>query len=840
MADFSASFARYFNATEYMESKAAQLNSLAVDGRTDWTASDVATAFQQAGLTPEQHYKTYGCHETDANDYLINPSNAFDANAYAVALLAALNQQNAAVWSGKTAMDVVNTITEAGLSLLDHYIEYGAALASATGVEMAQTVPVTQRVANDLARTINVPSNYNKPTAAPSSVTYGGASATVIHKPCDMGSMNRLINYDLGLIATPGTAVATPYDEDYVPVPGGGIEDTEANPVVLVRQTISDGNGTMVASIAEYGVMQTYEENGSYVIAVRPVDADGNVNYTATPIQTVRASGTSTVLHTPDGGVIVQNVASDGAIHYTDTNGNAVIDPSGGNSDPVPVPVPDPSSWPTPAPQPDPEPQPDPDPDPQPDPDPTPPTPPTPTVASVTFNESEKRHSGTIAIDSTPERIVVLCNDGTQSTIFADGALTDAAISGLQGAAGTMTFTNYADGNLSYTYTLSSSVNVPNHQTYADTFTFNGEVADIPVSIKAFTVGIKDAIPSFYGDTSAALSLVGNATVGLGSVNFGADAGNAGVSGVSVLPENNLTAADAKGTTTYSPASGITFTPAGAWEDEMTYKVLVTARDGDGTTASHIYTLKATGGIFAVYDGVLTLNDASSASSYTTNSWIVTFTGNGTGYVGTSGSYGQSFSDVYSIIPPQFDNTPALTASSLAIQAKGDSALRNKDGDALSVELAQDTTIGLGGSRDLVSLNRPTGASIRADITAAAGKCGTEGNWDVLTGLEVQDTLKVAGVDFAALGVPSPEASGASGALDVTQNRLDPTSGDKIALVRGSYDGEDFTIPSSWSGDDLLLEWCEGNNIHGILFEDAANNISCVKLSGTEDTLILA
>ena len=72
----------YFNTMEYLEAKVNQLNSMKEQDRDDWTVDDVIKAFQEAGFTnAEDHYKMYGCKETDANGNLINPSNAFDAYA---------------------------------------------------------------------------------------------------------------------------------------------------------------------------------------------------------------------------------------------------------------------------------------------------------------------------------------------------------------------------------------------------------------------------------------------------------------------------------------------------------------------------------------------------------------------------------------------------------------------------------------------------------------------------------------------------------------------------------------------------------------------------------------
>lgn len=49
-----------FDVDAYLADKADQLNSTKFDGKTDWTADDVAAAFKGAGLNPVQHYYLYG------------------------------------------------------------------------------------------------------------------------------------------------------------------------------------------------------------------------------------------------------------------------------------------------------------------------------------------------------------------------------------------------------------------------------------------------------------------------------------------------------------------------------------------------------------------------------------------------------------------------------------------------------------------------------------------------------------------------------------------------------------------------------------------------------------
>lgn len=54
---------RNFNTKAYYQDKAAQLNAAHTGGRTDWTAAQVAEAFQSSHLDPEDHYLLYGKNE---------------------------------------------------------------------------------------------------------------------------------------------------------------------------------------------------------------------------------------------------------------------------------------------------------------------------------------------------------------------------------------------------------------------------------------------------------------------------------------------------------------------------------------------------------------------------------------------------------------------------------------------------------------------------------------------------------------------------------------------------------------------------------------------------------
>ena len=233
----------YFNEAEYLIAKTMQVNSIAQDGRTNWTVDEVKAAIEDIGLTPAEHYEVYGGHETDAKGNLINPSNAFDANAYVAAKLYQLQtsgtEEEKAEWAGKTAADVVAAIAENGMSPVSHYEMFGATEANAGDVPLVQTVPVAQRVENDPARAEVtgelVPSNYNAPTP-PADVT--SDEAAPVTKPADVGGKaDTAISPE---VVVPKAPVPVPGDPDYV-APPANIVDTNDNPVVVVPPATAGG-----------------------------------------------------------------------------------------------------------------------------------------------------------------------------------------------------------------------------------------------------------------------------------------------------------------------------------------------------------------------------------------------------------------------------------------------------------------------------------------------------------------------------------------------------------------------------------------------------------------------
>nr|WP_320115708.1 hypothetical protein [uncultured Desulfuromonas sp.] len=107
---------QYFNAEEYKLAKAEQL----FDQNLYLSVEDAVEAFETAWQQdPYLHYLQYGAGES------INPSNAFDASQYFADKLADLQAEDPETYADWTAEDVQNAFLDAGLTAIQHYVEYG-------------------------------------------------------------------------------------------------------------------------------------------------------------------------------------------------------------------------------------------------------------------------------------------------------------------------------------------------------------------------------------------------------------------------------------------------------------------------------------------------------------------------------------------------------------------------------------------------------------------------------------------------------------------------------------------------------------------------------------------
>lgn len=297
----------WFNESEYLNAKLAQLHST---GETDangdpYTLASLRQAISDAGMTPLEHYEQFGHAETNADGTLINPSNAFDANAYVAAKLYQLqttgSSEEQTAWADKSPADVLAALEDASLSPVSHYVQYGADEANAAGVALVQTVPSEQRVSNDPLRNDlgqNVPSNYNDPTPGPDA-----AEAAPVTKPADMGGL-AAESISPGVVP-PEAPVAVPGDDAYV-APTPGTVDTNEAPVV--PETDPD-SGLLVLPDAE---PEPEPEPGTPGGGTSPSDPSFSMNKTEDGISFTGVTDNRISLSVQDG-------------KATFTSGNAVI-----------------------------------------------------------------------------------------------------------------------------------------------------------------------------------------------------------------------------------------------------------------------------------------------------------------------------------------------------------------------------------------------------------------------------------------------------------------------------------------------------------------------------------
>lgn len=283
----------YFNECEYVAARARQLNSLGekdADGAV-FTAASVRKSIVAEGLIPVEHYERVGAYATDALGCYVNPSNAFDANAYFAANLLRIWGTNERV-NGRVGMDVsmsdlVEAMAASGASPVTHYATRGAAAAVEAGMPLLQTVPLPQRAPNDPKRQALrdlVPANYNAATPAPANVFIPFPPP----KPADVGG---LVPAEISpLPIPPARPVPTPDEPGYTPPPPGWA-DTPSRPMVPVPEAASVASRDVGKNM--YWVSVDADEAGGIVVA-----ADGAV-----------------VASLPPGSV---RVAADGAVFFAE------------------------------------------------------------------------------------------------------------------------------------------------------------------------------------------------------------------------------------------------------------------------------------------------------------------------------------------------------------------------------------------------------------------------------------------------------------------------------------------------------------------------------------------
>lgn len=109
----------FFNAEEYFEAKLEQLNTDKEQGRSDWTIQEVKEAFSNVNLSAWEHYQIFG----DVED--VNPSNAFDEDAYFEAKAEQLNTKGELGKTDWNIDQVKQAFLDAGLNAVEHYLLWG-------------------------------------------------------------------------------------------------------------------------------------------------------------------------------------------------------------------------------------------------------------------------------------------------------------------------------------------------------------------------------------------------------------------------------------------------------------------------------------------------------------------------------------------------------------------------------------------------------------------------------------------------------------------------------------------------------------------------------------------
>jgi len=131
-----------FNASEYYAAKAAQFYGVEPSAVTELQIANVKAIIAENGMNAWTHYVQYG------SDEGVNPSNAFDADAYLDAKTAALvaageKQPDGSEWTPEA---VQKAISDAGMTVLEHYLQYAGTGEGEVAQGVTFPVPDDQKV----------------------------------------------------------------------------------------------------------------------------------------------------------------------------------------------------------------------------------------------------------------------------------------------------------------------------------------------------------------------------------------------------------------------------------------------------------------------------------------------------------------------------------------------------------------------------------------------------------------------------------------------------------------------------------------------------------------------
>lgn len=129
-----------FNANEYYAAKAAQFYGVEPKTVTEFQIANIKQAIASNGMNAWTHYQQYGSAEG------VNPSNAFDANAYLAAKALAMGD-------GWTVEKVADAIQANGMTVLGHYLAYAGKGAGEVAANATFPVPEGQKVPSSVTST---------------------------------------------------------------------------------------------------------------------------------------------------------------------------------------------------------------------------------------------------------------------------------------------------------------------------------------------------------------------------------------------------------------------------------------------------------------------------------------------------------------------------------------------------------------------------------------------------------------------------------------------------------------------------------------------------------------
>lgn len=129
-----------FNANEYYAAKAAQFYGVEPKAVTEFQIANVKQIITSNGMNAWTHYQQFGSAEG------VNPSNAFDADAYLAAKAVAMGD-------GWTAEKVAEAIKGNGMTVLEHYLQYAGTGENEVAKGATYPVPDDQKVPSSVTST---------------------------------------------------------------------------------------------------------------------------------------------------------------------------------------------------------------------------------------------------------------------------------------------------------------------------------------------------------------------------------------------------------------------------------------------------------------------------------------------------------------------------------------------------------------------------------------------------------------------------------------------------------------------------------------------------------------